>query len=73
VGVATSAVEKQDGVIGVAGSIAVGFAERKVVELQLGKRFTAAEMKIFHDIIAVLGGPLPRRRTGLSVRGHGRK
>ena len=56
-------MEQQDGVISVAGSILVRLAQSQVVELQLRNRFTATEVKVVDDVIAILCWPV----AGLSV------
>src|SRR5579859_3875833 len=67
--ISARAVEQQDHVIGVAGSIAMWLTEGEVVQFQLRDRFAAAEVEIPDDIVAVLGWPV----AGLSMRGRDRK
>lgn len=55
--VAAGAVEEEDGVIDVAGGVAVKLAEGEVVELQDGDGFAAGELEALDDVGAVLGGP----------------
>ena len=58
VGVAAGAVEEEDGVVDVAGGVAVRRAEGEVVELELGEGFAGAEAEVLDGVGAVLGGPL---------------
>ncbi len=61
-----SSVQQQDRVIGMAGCIAMRLTQREVVEFQLRDRFTATEVEILDDVVAVLGWPV----AGLSVGGR---
>ncbi len=45
VGVAAGAVEEEDGVVGVALRVAVGFAEGEVVEVEFGERLAVLKWK----------------------------
>jgi hypothetical protein len=57
VGVASGAVEEQDGVVYVAGGVAVRGAERDVLELEFGEGFACAELEVFDDVGVVFDGP----------------
>ena len=57
VGVAAGAVEQEDGVVDVAGCVAVGCAQGQVVELEFGKCFAGAEAEVGEGDEAVGGGP----------------
>jgi hypothetical protein len=57
VGAATGAVEEEYGVVGVAGGVAMGFAEGEVVELELRDGFTIFEVKVFDRVVPVLRRP----------------
>jgi hypothetical protein len=58
VSVATGPVQEQDRIISVSCGIAVGLAEREVVELQLGEGLAGPKAEIFDDVGAVLDRPL---------------
>ena len=60
VGVAAGAVEKEDGVVDVAGGVAVRRAESEVVEVQLGEGFAGAEAEVMDVEASVLDGPVSR-------------
>ena len=72
VSVAAGAVEEENGVVCVAGSVAVWGAEGEVVELEFGEGFAGAEAEVLDDVSAVLGGPGGSRwRGGCGGRRHG--
>jgi hypothetical protein len=56
--VATGAVEKEDGIVGVAICAAVGFAESDVVEMQLLNRLAVLEVEVGDVVSTVLVGHL---------------
>ena len=56
-GVTAGAVEQEDGVVDVAGGVAVGGAEGQVVELEFGQDFAGAEAEVGQGDEAVGGGP----------------
>ncbi len=65
--IAAGAVQQKHGVIDVPGRIAVGRAQCEVVQLEFGKRFACAEVKIRKDHRAIFCGPggcLGRSRRG---------
>ena len=64
VGVAAGAVEEKDGVVDVAGGVAVRGAEGEVVELEFGEGFAGAEVEVVGDVVA--------GRAGVGGRGCGR-
>ena len=55
--VAAGAVQEEDGVVDVAGGVAMRRAEREVVEVELGQSFAGAEAEVVRDVEAVLDGP----------------
>ena len=57
VSVAAGAVEEEDGVIDVAGGVAVRRAEGEVVEFELRDGLAGAEVEVRDDVGAVLRGP----------------
>ena len=59
--IAAGAMQQEDGVIDVAGSVALRRAEGEVVELELRQRLAGAEAEIGKDGRAIHGGPLGRR------------
>ena len=58
VSVASGAVKEKDGVVGVAGGIAVGFAESEVVEVEFGDGLAVFEVEVGDVVGAFLRGPL---------------
>jgi len=73
VGVAAGAVEQEDGVIDLAGCVAVGRAQGQVMELELGQGFAGAEAEVGEGDGAVGGGPVGGwgLRGGCGWLGHG--
>ena len=76
--VAAGAVQQEDGVIDVAGRVAVGRAQGQVVELELREGFAGAEAEVGEGDLAVGGGPFcglglggELSLRGWSWRGHG--
>ena len=67
-GVAAGAVQEQDGVIDMAGGIAVRGAEGEVMQLERGQGFARAELEVGYGVGAVLGGPFA---GGLGGGGEG--
>ena len=65
--VAAGAVKEEDGVVGVAGGVAVGFAESDVVEVELLDGLAVFEVEVGDVVGAVLGGPFAG--SGLGVGG----
>ena len=55
--VAAGAVEEEDGVVDVAGGVAVRGAEGEVVEIELGEGFAGAELEVLGDVELVLDRP----------------
>ncbi len=55
--VASGAVEEEDGVVYVAGGIAVWLAEGDVFELEFGEGFAGAELEVLDDVGVVFDGP----------------
>ena len=56
--VAAGAVQQQDGVVDMAGGVAVRRAQREVVQLELGQSFAGAEAEVGDGVDAVFGGPV---------------
>ena len=71
VGVAAGAVEEKDGVVDVAGGVAVRGAEGEVVELEFGEGFAGAEVEVVGDVVAGRAGVGGRGRGCGGGRGHG--
>ncbi len=69
-GVAAGAVEEEDGVVDVAGRVAMGCAEGDVVEVKLFDGLAVFEVEVGDVVVAVLGGPFGG--GGLGVGGCGR-
>ncbi len=65
VGVAAGAVEQKDGVVDVAGRVAMRGAEGEVVELEFGEGFAGAEVEVAGDVVA--------GRAGVHRPGRGRR
>jgi len=65
-GIPTGAMEQQDHIVSVAGSITMLLTQREVVEFQLRDGFSAAEVKILDDVVAVLSRPV----AGLGIGGR---
>ena len=70
VALATGAVQQKDGVIHVAGGIAMRSTEREVVESELGKRFASAEAEVMRDVELVFDRPLRLRALLRGCGGH---
>jgi hypothetical protein len=56
-GVASGAVEEEDGVIYVAGGVAMWGAEGDVLKLEFGEGFAGAELEVLDDVGVVFDGP----------------
>ena len=56
--VASGAVEEEDGVVGVTGGVAVGFAEGEVVEVEFLDGLAVFEVEVGDVVGAILRGPL---------------
>ena len=73
VGVASGAVQEEDGVVGVAVGAAMGLAEGEVVEVQFFDRLAVLEVEVGDVVGAVLGGPFAGSALGVGGDGRGRE
>src|ERR1039458_10848467 len=55
-------MQQEDGVINVTGSVAMNGSQSKVMQLELGQRFTGAEAEVGKNGGSVYGGPGGGRR-----------
>lgn len=69
--IAAGAVEKEDGIVGVALCVAMRLAEGEVVKVKFGEGLAGLEVEVGDVEAAVLGGPVGGSLIGLGLLGSG--